>query len=86
MRMTTGLALDETNSGFDPASQMIYLHDDIAGYAVKAAMIAPPGKRWAYSSPTTELLARIIRDAVGGPRRRWRSPGASCSIRWACAT
>ena len=25
MRMTTGLALDETNSGFDPSSQMIYL-------------------------------------------------------------
>jgi CubicO group peptidase (beta-lactamase class C family) len=69
MRMTTGLALDETNSGFDPASQMIYLHNDMAGFAVKAGMIAPPGKRWAYSSPTTELLARIIRDAVGGPEK-----------------
>jgi hypothetical protein len=69
MRMTTGLDLDETNSGFDPSSQMIYLHDDMAGFAVKAAMIAPPGKRWAYSSPTTQLLARIIRDAVGGPEQ-----------------
>jgi CubicO group peptidase (beta-lactamase class C family) len=69
MRMTTGLALDETNSGFDATSQMIYLHDDMAGFAVKAAMIAPSGKRWAYSSATTELLARIIRDAVGGPEK-----------------
>ena len=69
MRMTTGLALDETNSGFDPSSQMVYLHDDMAGFAVKAAMIAPPGTRWAYSSPTTQLLARIIRDAVGGPEQ-----------------
>jgi len=69
MRMTTGLALDETNSGFDPSSQMVYLHNDMAGFAVKAAVIAPPGKRWAYSSPTTELLARIIRDAVGGPEQ-----------------
>ena len=69
MRMTTGLALDETNSGFDPSSQMVYLHDDMAGFAVKAALIAPTGKRWAYSSPTTELLARIIRDAVGGPEQ-----------------
>ena len=69
MRMTTGLALDETNSGFDPSSQMVYLHNDMAGFAVKAAMIAPPGKRWAYSSPTTELLARIIRDSVGGPEQ-----------------
>jgi CubicO group peptidase (beta-lactamase class C family) len=67
LRMTTGLALDETNSGFDPASQMVYLHNDMAGFAVNAAVVAPPGSRWAYSSPTTQLLARIVRDAVGGP-------------------
>jgi hypothetical protein len=69
LRMTTGLALDETNSGLDPSSQMVYLRNDMAGFAVKAAMIAPPGTRWAYSSPTTQLLARIIRDAVGGPEQ-----------------
>jgi CubicO group peptidase (beta-lactamase class C family) len=69
LRMTTGLALDETNSGFDPASQMVYLHDDMAGFAVNAAIVAPPGTRWAYSSPTTQLLARIVRDAVGGPEQ-----------------
>jgi CubicO group peptidase (beta-lactamase class C family) len=69
LRMTTGLALDETNSGFDVASQMVYLHNDMADFAVKAEPIAPPGKRWAYSSPTTQLLARIIRDAVGGPEQ-----------------
>jgi CubicO group peptidase (beta-lactamase class C family) len=69
MRMTTGLALDETNSGFDPSSQMVYLHNDMAGFAVKAPLIAPPGTRWAYSSPTTQILARIIREAVGGPEQ-----------------
>jgi CubicO group peptidase (beta-lactamase class C family) len=68
MRMTTGLALDETNSGFDPSSQM-YLYDDMAGFAVNAPMIAPPGARWAYSSATTQILARIIRDVAGGPER-----------------
>jgi CubicO group peptidase (beta-lactamase class C family) len=68
MRMTTGLALDETNSGFDPSSQM-YLYGDMAGFAVNAPMIARPGKRWAYSSATTQILARIIRDAVGGPEQ-----------------
>jgi CubicO group peptidase (beta-lactamase class C family) len=69
LRMTTGLALDETNSGFDVSSQMLYLHSDMAGFAVKALPVAPPGTRWAYSSPTTQLLARIIRDAVGGPEQ-----------------
>jgi CubicO group peptidase (beta-lactamase class C family) len=68
MRMTTGLALDETGSGFDPSEQM-YLHDDMAGFAVTAPMIAAPGTRWHYSSATTQLLARIIRDAVGGPEQ-----------------
>ena len=37
--------------------------------AVKAPLIAPPGTRWAYSSPSTQILARIIRDAVGGPEQ-----------------
>ena len=68
MRMTTGLALDETNTGFDPSDQM-YLYSDMAGFAVTAPMIAPPGTRWHYSSATTQLLARIVRDAVGGPEQ-----------------
>ena len=68
MRMTSGLALDETNSGFDPSSQMS-LHEDMAGFAVRAKLIAPPGSRWHYSSATTQLLARIVRDAVGGPEQ-----------------
>jgi CubicO group peptidase (beta-lactamase class C family) len=68
MRMTTGLALDETNSGFDPSSQM-YLYDDMAAFAVAAPLIAPPGTRFAYSSATTQILARIIRDALGGPEQ-----------------
>jgi CubicO group peptidase (beta-lactamase class C family) len=72
MRMTSGLALDESNSGFDPSSQMVYLHNDMAGFAVKAPLIAEPGTRWAYSSPTTQILARIIRDAAGGPEQSLR--------------
>ena len=68
MRMTSGLDLDETNSGFDPSNWM-FLEDDTAAYAVNSTMIAPLGKRWAYSSPTTQILARIIRDAVGGPEQ-----------------
>ncbi len=68
MRMTSGLDLDETNSGFDQSSRM-FLQDDTAAYAVRARLMAPPGERWHYSSPTTQILARIIRDAVGGPEQ-----------------
>ncbi|MGJ4927794.1 serine hydrolase domain-containing protein [Bradyrhizobium sp. HKCCYLS2038] len=68
MRMTSGLALDETNSGFDASSQMD-IHRDMAAFAVHAPLLAPPGQRWAYSSATTQILARIIRDAAGGPEQ-----------------
>ena len=66
MRMTSGLALDEVNNGFDPTSRMLYLESDMAGFAESAKLIAPPGSRWYYSSPSTLILSRIIRDAAGG--------------------
>jgi CubicO group peptidase (beta-lactamase class C family) len=66
MRMNSGLALDETGSGFDPSNQMFYDEPDMAGYAQRAALIAAPATRWSYSSASTHLLARIVRDRVGG--------------------
>jgi CubicO group peptidase (beta-lactamase class C family) len=66
MRMTSGLALDETNSGFDPSSRMEYTEPDMARFAESAALQAPPGTRYHYSSPSTLILSRIVRDAAGG--------------------
>lgn len=68
MRMTSGLDLDEDNSGFDRSSQM-YLEDDLSAYAVNSRMIAPIGTRFHYSSATTQILARIVRDLTGGPEQ-----------------
>jgi CubicO group peptidase (beta-lactamase class C family) len=68
MRMTSGLALDETDDPLNPSDQM-FAYDDMAAFAVKAPLIAAPGTRWAYSSATTQILARIIRNAVGGPEQ-----------------
>jgi CubicO group peptidase (beta-lactamase class C family) len=64
MRMTTGLADDDQTS-----NQMFYLHNDMAAFAANAKIVAAPGTRWAYSSRSTQLLARIIRDTVGGPEQ-----------------
>jgi CubicO group peptidase (beta-lactamase class C family) len=66
MRMTSGLELDETNSGFDPSSRMLYTEPDMAGFAESAALKAAPGTRYHYSSPSTLILSRIVRDAAGG--------------------
>ena len=68
MRMTSGLDLDETNSGFDRSTRM-FLENDMSAYAVNSKLIAPIGARFHYSSATTQILARIVRDAVGGPEQ-----------------
>ena len=66
MRMTSGLALDETNTGFDPSSRMLSTEPDMAGFAESAPLVAPPGTRYHYSSPSTLILSRIVRDTAGG--------------------
>jgi CubicO group peptidase (beta-lactamase class C family) len=66
MRMTSGLAIDETNSGFDPNSRMMFHEPDMAGWAERQPLKAAPGTRWFYSSPSTLVVSQIVRDAVGG--------------------
>lgn len=67
LRMTSGLRLDETGSGFDPVSQMLFLHgDDMAAYAAQAPLKAPPGSAWEYTSGNTLIVSAILRGAVGG--------------------
>jgi CubicO group peptidase (beta-lactamase class C family) len=66
LRMTSGLALDETQSPFNPVARMLYLERDMAGFAENAGLEAPPGHTWNYTSGNTLILSRIIRDAVGG--------------------
>jgi len=66
LRMTSGLALAETNSGFDPVSRMLFLERDMAAFAESARLAARPGSRWEYSTGNTVILGRIIRDVLGG--------------------
>ena len=70
LRMTTGLALDETNSGFDPSSQMVYLHDDMAGFAVKAADDRAAGNAVGLFQPDhTDYWRGSSATLTGGPEQ-----------------
>ncbi|MGD9998086.1 MAG: serine hydrolase domain-containing protein [Ilumatobacteraceae bacterium] len=42
--------------------------DDMAAYAAALPLAHPPGTVWNYSSGTTNIVARIVGDAVGGGR------------------
>jgi CubicO group peptidase (beta-lactamase class C family) len=64
LRMTSGLALDESGSPWCPVARMLYLERDMAGYAQSVALEAAPGSTWNYTSGNTILLSRLIRDAA----------------------
>jgi CubicO group peptidase (beta-lactamase class C family) len=66
MRHTSGLDLDETDSGFDPSTRIQFLERDTAKFAEAAGLEAEPGTTWNYTDGNYVILSRIIRDAVGG--------------------
>jgi hypothetical protein len=67
LRMSSGLRLDESGTGQDPVSQMLFVHThDMAGYAAQAELKAPPGSAWEYTSGNTLIASAIVRDSVGG--------------------
>ena len=39
---------------------------DMAGFAEGAALTSPPGTTWSYANGNPAILARILRDQVGG--------------------
>ena len=66
LRMTSGLDLDETNSGFDPAARMLFIERDMAAFAVRGPRKLAPGTKMNYTDCNTLILSRILRDVVGG--------------------
>jgi CubicO group peptidase (beta-lactamase class C family) len=64
LRMTTGLAFDETYG--DPLSdvtRMLLETGDGSAFAADKPLEAAPGTRWRYSSGTSYLLSRVLHDA-----------------------
>jgi CubicO group peptidase (beta-lactamase class C family) len=66
LRMTSGLDLDETHSGLDPSSRILFVERDMGIAAASARLIATPGQRYSYSSGGYLLLSRLVREAAGG--------------------
>lgn len=66
LRMSTGLEFQEVYAPFKDAVIMLYLNKSMADYAAAKPLKTAPDKEWYYSSGTTNIIARIIRDTVGG--------------------
>jgi len=66
LRMTSGLATTETNTGLDDVTRILYTTHDMAAAATSARLKHPPGTTYYYSSGNTLILSSIIRDLAGG--------------------
>ena len=71
LRMQSGLELGESltaslSSAWDVSNRMMFNEPDMAGFAEGAALTARPGTAWRYANGNPAILARIVRDRVGG--------------------
>jgi CubicO group peptidase (beta-lactamase class C family) len=68
LRQSSGLAFDETYGAVNDVSRMLFTERDTGAFAARFALAAPIDSVWSYSSGTSNLVARIVRDAFGGDR------------------
>jgi CubicO group peptidase (beta-lactamase class C family) len=70
LRMVDGLDFVEhyEASGRSDVIEMIFRTGsaDVAAYAIARPLLHPPGTFWNYASGTSNIVARIVGDAVGG--------------------
>jgi CubicO group peptidase (beta-lactamase class C family) len=68
LRMTSGLAIDETvdrGSGLDPSSVMLYHEPDAAHFAATRPLAHEVGSHFEYMSGNFVLATRAAQDAIG---------------------
>jgi CubicO group peptidase (beta-lactamase class C family) len=66
LQMSSGLDFEEVYGAGSKTTDMLFASFSAAAVAADAPLAFAPGERWYYSSGTTNILARIVRDAVGG--------------------
>jgi CubicO group peptidase (beta-lactamase class C family) len=65
LRMTSGLAWDETYALGTPITRMLYLEPDMGAYVANQKSAHKPGTYQQYSSGSTTLLCDILGDRLG---------------------
>jgi CubicO group peptidase (beta-lactamase class C family) len=74
LRMVDGLDFveDYVDAGISHVIDMLFQtgKEDVARYAAARPLAHAPGSVWSYSSGTSNIVARIASDAVGGGRER----------------
>ncbi|MFC1706757.1 serine hydrolase domain-containing protein [Planctomycetota bacterium] len=75
LRMSSGLEFDESYvNPFSDVNHMLWKVADAAAFAARKPLRHPPDTVWAYSSGTSNVIAQIIRQAVGDDAEHLRFP------------
>ena len=66
LRMSSGLKFEEVYGPFKDATYMLYDSKSMADYAAVKPLESEPDGKWNYSSGSANIIARIVKDTVGG--------------------
>jgi CubicO group peptidase (beta-lactamase class C family) len=66
LRQSSGLAFDETYGATNDVSRMLFTQPDAGAYAAAMPLAFPPDTHWSYSSGTSNIVSRIVRDVFAG--------------------
>ncbi len=66
LRMSSGLAFDEHYGTTNDVSRMLFTRPDTGAFAASFPLVAPPDTVWSYSSGTSNIVARMLRDLHDG--------------------
>lgn len=66
LRMSSGLAFSEIYTPGSDASEMLFNQSASAAFAANKSLQYQPDEHWSYSSGTTNIISRIIKESVGG--------------------
>ena len=62
LQMNSGLEWDENYSEISDVTKMLFLERDMAKSQLKKPLVGRPNESWNYSSGTTNLLSKILRN------------------------
>lgn len=75
LKMKSGLEFSENYwNPWNGVLPMLFRCGDVASYAAEKPLYVEPGSKWTYSSGTTNILCRILRDALASEDDYWTFP------------
>lgn len=74
LQMQSGLDFEEDYTSLSDVNKMLFTSEDISVIPLNSPLKYEPGKHWAYSSGTTNLNARIVRNKLDNTDTYLRFP------------